>query len=159
MDKWLHHTVLCGCNYFSMPWSTCWLRVNDMQLIPVGKLAENLYTSPGNQYQGLLSLTSFPSQLKFDEHCNSIPYDITAKFCTCHDSSAVLSCAKFCSDYFNRIWMRTKWNIRKILIVMEKIVSKMVPWHSLLYWSERISIYHYMLPTMLRFPVQNIDYW
>ena len=28
-------------------------------------------------------------------------YQITTNFCTCHNSTAVVTCAKFCCDYFN----------------------------------------------------------
>ena len=33
---------------------------------------------------------------------------ITTKFCTCHDSWAVMACAKFCSDLMDRNWITAK---------------------------------------------------
>ena len=46
--------------------------------------------------QGLISWMTVPSYYKFCSHssCRKV---ITRKFCTCHDSCAVLACAKFCS--------------------------------------------------------------
>ena len=42
------------------------------------------------------------------------------KFCTCHDSRAVMACAKFCDDEFARIKMSVKRNFQWIWIAMEK---------------------------------------
>ena len=39
----------------------------------------------------------------------SVLADILLQFCTCHDSIAVMACAKFCSKYFIWIWVRIKW--------------------------------------------------
>ena len=59
---------------------------------------------------------------------NSITDDyIAAKFGTCHDSPAVVPCAKYCSDHFISIWMRAKWNFHHIWIVMEKLLVKWAP--------------------------------
>ena len=62
--------------------------------------------------QGAISTTIFGPQIEFDEklfRCNSIPgYTIATKFCTYHDSTAVVACAKFCNDRSISIWMRTK---------------------------------------------------
>ena len=59
---------------------------------------------------------------------NSVTGDyIDTTFGTCHDSSAVVPCAKFCSDTFISIWMRGKWNFHHIWIVMEKLLVKWAP--------------------------------
>ena len=59
---------------------------------------------------------------------NSVTDDyIATKFGTCHDSPAVVSCAKYCSDHFFSIWMRAKWNFHHIWIVMEKLLVKWAP--------------------------------
>ena len=47
---------------------------------------------------------------------------IATKFGTCHDSPAVVPCAKYCSDHFISIWMRAKWNFHHIWNVMEKFM-------------------------------------
>ena len=58
---------------------------------------------------------------------NSITGDhIATKFGTCHDSPAVVPCAKYCSDHVISIWMRAKWNFHHIWIVMEKSLVKWV---------------------------------
>ena len=41
---------------------------------------------------------------------------IAAKFCTCHDSCAVMACAKICSDLINKNWITTKWIFNRIWI-------------------------------------------
>ena len=59
---------------------------------------------------------------------NSITGDhIATKFGTCHDSPAVVPCAKYCSDHFISIGMRAKWNFHHIWIVMEKLLVKWAP--------------------------------
>ena len=59
---------------------------------------------------------------------NSITDDhIATKFGTCHDSPAVVPCAKYCSDHFVSIWMGAKWNFHHIWIVMEKLFVKWAP--------------------------------
>ena len=52
---------------------------------------------------------------------------IATKFGTCHDSPAVVLCAKCCSDHFISFWMRAKWNFHHIWIVMEKLLVKWAP--------------------------------
>ena len=52
--------------------------------------------------------------------CNSAPDDqIASNFCTCHNSTAVVACAKFCSNHFIKNWMRAKQNFHRIWIMME----------------------------------------
>ena len=63
---------------------------------------------------------SFSSNSITDDH-------IATKFGTCHDSLAVVPCAKYCSDHFISIWMRAKWNFHHIWIVMEKLLVKWAP--------------------------------
>ena len=83
-----------------------------------------------NQGQGPVSLTVFPSQLKFGgnlfySHLDSNAV-IATQFCTWHDSCAVVACAKMCCNLiassgitarrsFHRIWNEGKiryWNGR-----------------------------------------------
>ena len=54
-------------------------------------------------------------------------YHIATKFCTCHDSTAVVPCAKFHSDHFMTSWMRAVWNFHRIWITMEKSFVKWAP--------------------------------
>ena len=48
----------------------------------------------------------FPSKFKFNRisfciHPDS-PEEVTTKFCTCHNSTAVVACAKICSDVISK---------------------------------------------------------
>ena len=53
--------------------------------------------------------------------CNSnVGYHVTTKFCTCHNSTAVIPCAKFHSDHFTITWMRLEWTSHCIWITMEQ---------------------------------------
>ena len=53
--------------------------------------------------------------------CNSIVgYHITTKFCTCHDSTAVMPCAKFDNNHPTTILMRAELNSQWIWITMAK---------------------------------------
>ena len=49
---------------------------------------------------------------------------ITTKFCTWHDSCAVIPCVKFCCDMIINNLITAKWNFRRILIVMENLLVK-----------------------------------
>ena len=60
--------------------------------------------------------------------CNSVvSHQIATNFCTCHDSTAVVPCTKFCSDHCIRIEMRVKRNFHRIWIAMEKPLMKRGP--------------------------------
>ena len=54
-------------------------------------------------------------------------HQIATNFCTCHDSTAVVPCTKFCSDHCIRIEMRVKRNFHRIRIAMEKPLVKRGP--------------------------------
>ena len=61
---------------------------------------------------------------------NSITgHQIATNFCTCHDSTAVVPCTKFCSDHCIGIEMRPKRNFHRIWIAMEKPLVKRGPVH------------------------------
>ena len=47
-------------------------------------------------------------------------HQIEIHFCTCHDSTAVVSCAKFYSDHCIRIEVKVKRNFHRIWIALEK---------------------------------------
>ena len=49
-----------------------------------------------------------------------------------------MPCAKFCSDLFIRIWIRTKWDFLHIWIVME---TKLLKWVDLRYERRNITIH------------------
>ena len=59
---------------------------------------------------------------------NSIAgHPIATKFCTCHDSTAVVPCTQFCSNHCIRIEVRVKRNFHLIWIAMEKWLVKRAP--------------------------------
>ena len=67
--------------------------------------------------------------------CNSIiGYHIPPKCCTfqdrcctCHNSTAVVPCAKFHSDHFNTNPTREEWHFHRTWIIMDKLFKKMGP--------------------------------
>ena len=62
-------------------------------------------------------------QIGFNTNCQS--HQIATNFGTCHDSTAVAPCTKFCSDHSIGIEMRGKRNFHRIWIAMEKpLVNK-----------------------------------
>ena len=64
--------------------------------------------------------------------CNSnTGLQITTRFCTCYDSTAVVTCAKYCSDRFVSITVKAKWNSHRIWIAMEKPLVPTNDWHIL----------------------------
>ena len=54
-------------------------------------------------------------------------HQITTNFCTCHDSTAVVPCTKFCSDHGIGVEVRVKRNFHRIWIAMEKPLVKRGP--------------------------------
>ena len=60
--------------------------------------------------------------------CNSVAvHHIATNFCTCHDSTAVVSCTKVCSDHYIRIEVRAKRNFHGIWSAMENPLVKRGP--------------------------------
>ena len=60
--------------------------------------------------------------------CNSVAcHQITTYFCTCHDSTAVVTCTQFCSDHCVRIEAKVKLNFHRIWIPMENTLVKQGP--------------------------------
>ena len=59
-------------------------------------------------------------------HCckSMTDHQIATNFCTCHDSIAVMSCAKFRGNHFVRNGRTAKQNFHKIWIAMEKLQVK-----------------------------------
>ena len=62
-------------------------------------------------------------------HNSVAGHQIATNLCTCHDSTAVVPCTKFCNDHCIRIKMRVKWNFHRIWIAMEKPLVNRVPEH------------------------------
>ena len=60
-------------------------------------------------------------------HNSVAGHQIATNFCTCHDSTAVMPCDKFCSNHCIRIEVRVKRNFHRIWIAMEKPLVKRAP--------------------------------
>ena len=61
-------------------------------------------------------------------HNSVAGHQIATNFCTCHDSTAVVPCTKFCSDHGNHgVEVRVKRNFHRIWIAMEKTFSETGP--------------------------------
>ena len=59
------------------------------------------------------------------------------KFCTCHDSCAVMTCAKFHSDHIITTWANIEWNFRNCTIIVQGPISHddVIKWkHFPRYW-------------------------
>ena len=67
---------------------------------------------------------SLPWKHYCNPHCNEV---ITTKFCTCHDGTAVVTCAEFCSDLKTRNCSRPECNFHQILHFNRNIVGAMCP--------------------------------
>ena len=78
------------------------------------------YRCPGSRFHWRFSRCN--SNLMENSPCCSSMTDhrVTTNFCACHDSRAVVACAKFCSDYFVRMEVRAKWIFHWIWIGMVK---------------------------------------
>ena len=60
-------------------------------------------------------------------HNSVAGHRIVTNPCTCHDSTAVVPCTKFCSDHCIRIEIRVKRNFHLIWIAIEKSLVKRGP--------------------------------
>ena len=60
-------------------------------------------------------------------HNSVADHQIATKFCTCHDSTAVVPCTKLCSNHCIRIEVRVKRNSHRVWIAMEKPLVKRGP--------------------------------
>ena len=117
---------------------TCKKRIDFGSLPSVGKLA-----------QGPVSLTIFArnsNSMETSPCCNSVAgHQIATNCCTCHDSTAVLPCTKFCSYHCIRIEMRVIRNFHQIWIAMEKPLVKRGPGPVRQVWSW----YHTITPEII----------
>ena len=68
-----------------------------------------------------------PFHARFSFVIQILWYHITTKFCTWHDSPAVMPCAKFHSDHLTITGMRAEWNFHWIWIRMENLFMKWAP--------------------------------
>ena len=81
--------------------------------------------------QGPVSLTVFPSQFKFDgnsfhSHLNSNTV-IAIKYCSWHDSCAVVACAKICCDLIASNGITARRSFHRIWIAGKKSLVKRAP--------------------------------
>ena len=84
------------------------------------QMFENVHTS-WVLMQGPVSLKNFyhnsnVMDTSFYSHPNSNKV-IAIKFCTCHDSCAVVPCAKFCCDLVTSDWITERRSFHRIWIV------------------------------------------
>ena len=133
--KYLHDIRFLGfCDTLSVHQSFhCWQKTQTIFHFPHNLRKSNKwfmmhkeefkFIDCGNMFQGPIALTIFhhnSNSMEISFSCNSVAGDpLVTKFCTCYDSTAVMPCAKLCSDHFIRIWVRAKWNFHHIWIVME----------------------------------------
>ena len=80
---------------------------------------------------GPVSLTVFARNSNSMEtspcHISVAGHQIATNICTCHDSTAVVPCTKFCSDHWIRIEVRVERNFHRVWIAMEKPLVKRGP--------------------------------
>ena len=112
MDMWWHHDAMIWKCYTYQKSFVRGIRHSPVQQRPV-------------------SLTFFARNSNSMENsscCNSVAaHQIETNFCTCHDSTAVVSCTKFCSNHFIRLEMRVKRNFHRNWNAMEKPLVKWGP--------------------------------
>ena len=67
---------------------------------------------------------------------------IAIKCCTCHDSTAVVSCAKFHNDHLKTTWIVVEWNFHPIRTSVEILFVKL--------WPDRLILWHETTKRILR---------
>ena len=115
--KEVHHDIFVQCSYTPREMSDMF-GLTQKKAVTVWIMGPNLQTIFHHNVNSIE--ISFYSKSVPDNH-------IATKFCTCHDSLAVMACAKFCSDCYVRIGIRAKWIIRQVWIVMGKSLVRWVP--------------------------------
>ena len=97
-----------GALMFSLicAWTNCWVNNQDAcDLKPPNSLWVTVVQSPFTWYQGPITQKGYEliiESLKNSSCCNmKNNYHITSQFCTCHDSSVVMVCAKLWYDLIN----------------------------------------------------------
>ena len=131
--------VICACTHLHTIWShriyctsTCLIVISSYLSLPFLPKSTQL-SRPLHQRN---TRTHFINDILLGNwnlmdnsyYCNSITAQkIAIYFCLCHDSTAVMSRAKFCSDHCIKIWKKAKWNFQQIWTVMKKL-SWTGPW-------------------------------
>ena len=125
----------CMC-YQSNGWDNIWENIFYDMMLAFWDVNEKYFTKTAGKFVMSLwnrplwpiSLTIFHSHFKWVEFFSLYNLihiiHISTNFCSCHDSLAVVACAKLCSDHFFRIWMRAKWNLHHIWNMIEKLLVK-----------------------------------
>ena len=96
-----------------------------LPLLPIGAHGYCPHTSQGPFARTIFHCISISMENSFCCHptCSKA---ITSKFCTCHDSWAVVTCAKCCNDIIPHSGVTWKPIFHQIQITMEKL--KWAPW-------------------------------
>ena len=116
---------------FLYRWYLC--KSRSMVLWATGNLQSLLLSGENKNRPGARFTNDFfarnSNSMETSRCCNSVAgHQIATNFCTCHDSTAVVPCTKFCSDHCIRIEMRVKRNfLHRIWIAMEKPLLKRGP--------------------------------
>ena len=138
MTDYLHKVpVMQSANGISLSWTPSLFSI------------ENFWLFVGQTQEPIL-LKDFSNSTENFFCCNSIPGNhITTKFCTYHDSTAVVACAKFCRDHLIRIWMRAKQNCYQIQITKAKMLVK---WDMLFPYGVLMDTWSKILPLSVSTP-------
>ena len=124
-------SVLCSVmgiiNLRCMPWGPSEIAYTFM---PHAKSIRSYFADLGP-----VSLTVFSRNYNSMEtspcHNSIAGHQIATNFCTCHDSTAVVPCTKFCSNHCIRIEVRVKRNFHRVWIAIENPLVKRGPaWYS-----------------------------
>ena len=100
-----------------------------LEYIPYFMLVDILTLGPiplrnlSSQIKWYDSSFSFLSKFQQIDYCKVL-HQIATEFCTCHDSSAVMACAKFCSNLLTL----SNTNFPLNLSCDQKVVSEMTGW-------------------------------
>ena len=130
--EWMVHEYKIGIPIKKLSWfSYFWLQAVPGQHNPSFYPGACVCTRASNKEREPVSLTFFAlnsNSMESSPCCNSVTgHQIATNFGTCHDSTAVVPCTKFCSDHCIEIEMRVKPNFHRIWIAMEKPLVKRGP--------------------------------
>ena len=120
-DSYTHQHISCHC--YKVP-STCNIILQSSRSQSISTNMQHytgVWTSisihrtlGSHTKQGPIPLRIYPLSLKFMDHLFTMVKVFTIKFCTWHDSCAIMSCAKMCMGVLTRKWVKDNFHTKFI---------------------------------------------
>ena len=157
-----YHQVTCSLYVFSD--TTKWF-ISDIRMFVHGTSDTAKWNLNAYCDQAPVPITIIQLNQRFDQNlqCSGLRYTlpITMKFCTCHDSVTVVTCAKFSCDRLNVLRIKVLWNLIEFQIRLKYCSWDGVPgnavWHGQ-FWTKLFSDPILTIPKKIYRPLSTSEY-